>query len=262
MLYLEPGDRPAGPEPERRVHRPCRRPARRRRRPLSARHRPGRETDRRRIFLPWPRSSTSTRPARASARPPSTSTSSTSGPDEILLRADLMDKQIVDIDGRKVVRVNDLRLDEIEGPLRLVAVDVGAAGLLRRPAWRAATDARPQPEAADPGALSTGRTSTRSRRRSPRSSCASRTAWPSSIRPTWPRSSTSSRRATGPACSPRSTTRPWPTPSRRWSPRPRSRSSRTSSRPGRPTSSRRCRPTMPPTSWPTSRTSPRGDPEP
>jgi CBS domain-containing protein len=53
-------------------------------------------------------------------------------PNEILLRADLMDKQIVDIDGRKVVRVNDLRLDEIEGRLHLVAVDVGTAGLLRR----------------------------------------------------------------------------------------------------------------------------------
>ncbi|MDP9482481.1 MAG: PRC-barrel domain-containing protein, partial [Chloroflexota bacterium] len=53
-------------------------------------------------------------------------------PDEILLRADLLDKQIVDIDGRKVVRVNDLRLDEVDGALRLVAVDVGAAGLLRR----------------------------------------------------------------------------------------------------------------------------------
>ncbi|MBA2315845.1 MAG: magnesium transporter [Chloroflexi bacterium] len=53
-------------------------------------------------------------------------------PEEILLRQDLMDKQIVDIDGHKVVRVNDLRFDEIEGRLRLVAVDVGAAGLLRR----------------------------------------------------------------------------------------------------------------------------------
>jgi len=53
-------------------------------------------------------------------------------PNEILLRADLMDRQIVDLDGRKVVRVNDLRLDEVDGVLRLVAVDVGAAGLLRR----------------------------------------------------------------------------------------------------------------------------------
>ena len=38
----------------------------------------------------------------------------------------------MDLDGRKVVRVNDLRLDELEGTLHLVAVDVGAAGLLRR----------------------------------------------------------------------------------------------------------------------------------
>ncbi|HXG39610.1 MAG TPA: CBS domain-containing protein [Candidatus Limnocylindrales bacterium] len=53
-------------------------------------------------------------------------------PNEILLKDDLLDKQIVDIDGRKVVRVNDLRLDEVEGSLRLVAVDVGAAGLMRR----------------------------------------------------------------------------------------------------------------------------------
>jgi CBS domain-containing protein len=53
-------------------------------------------------------------------------------PDEIRLKRDLMDKQIVDIDGRKVVRVNDLRLDEVEGALHLVAVDVGASGVLRR----------------------------------------------------------------------------------------------------------------------------------
>jgi magnesium transporter len=53
-------------------------------------------------------------------------------PNEIGLRQDLMDRQIVDIDGRKVVRVNDLRLDEVEGALHLVAVDVGASGLLRR----------------------------------------------------------------------------------------------------------------------------------
>ena len=53
-------------------------------------------------------------------------------PNEIRLKRDLMDKQIVDIDGRKVVRVNDLRLDEVEGALHLVAVDVGASGMLRR----------------------------------------------------------------------------------------------------------------------------------
>jgi magnesium transporter len=53
-------------------------------------------------------------------------------PNEILLRKDLLDRQIVDIDGRRVVRVNDLRLDELNGQLHLVAVDVGATGLMRR----------------------------------------------------------------------------------------------------------------------------------
>ena len=87
---------------------------------------------RRRIFLPW---SSVERLDAAGARLRGTTIDVSSfrqRPNEILLRADLMDKQIVDIDGRKVVRVNDLRLDEIEGTLRLVAVDVGAAGLLRR----------------------------------------------------------------------------------------------------------------------------------
>ena len=89
-------------------------------------------TDHRKIFLPWS--------SVASLDPSGARLCTTTldmakfrqRPNEILLRADLMDKQIVDIDGRKVVRVNDLRLDEIEGSLRLVAVDVGAAGLLRR----------------------------------------------------------------------------------------------------------------------------------
>jgi CBS domain-containing protein len=53
-------------------------------------------------------------------------------PNEIRLKQDLLDRQIVDIDGRKVVRVNDLRLDEVEGALHLVAVDVGPSGLIRR----------------------------------------------------------------------------------------------------------------------------------
>ena len=89
-------------------------------------------TDRRRIFLPW----TSVDHLDTSGARLRTQVIDIGKfqqrPNEILLRADLMDKQIVDIDGRKVVRVNDLRLDEIEGKLHLVAVDVGAAGLLRR----------------------------------------------------------------------------------------------------------------------------------
>jgi CBS domain-containing protein len=90
------------------------------------------DTGRRRIFLPW--SSVDALDATGGRLRTTTVDieSFRQRPDEILLRADLMDKQIVDIDGRKVVRVNDLRLDEVEGSLRLVAVDVGAAGLLRR----------------------------------------------------------------------------------------------------------------------------------
>ncbi len=52
-------------------------------------------------------------------------------PDEMLL-GDLMDTQVVDTDGLKVVRVNDLQLSRADGDLHLVAVDVGTAGLLRR----------------------------------------------------------------------------------------------------------------------------------
>jgi len=51
---------------------------------------------------------------------------------EILLHQDLLDKQIVDIDGRKLVRVNDVQLAPLNGSYHLVAVDVGGAGLLRR----------------------------------------------------------------------------------------------------------------------------------
>jgi CBS domain-containing protein len=51
---------------------------------------------------------------------------------ELYLVADLLDKQIVDIDGRKVVRINDIELANAGGRLRVVAADVGFAGLLRR----------------------------------------------------------------------------------------------------------------------------------
>jgi magnesium transporter len=90
------------------------------------------ETNRRRIFLPW----SSVASLDESGARLGTQTIDIDKfrqrPNEILLATDLMDKQIVDIDGRKVVRVNDLRLDEIEGKLHLVAVDVGTAGLFRR----------------------------------------------------------------------------------------------------------------------------------
>ncbi|KRQ86509.1 Magnesium transporter MgtE [Caloramator mitchellensis] len=48
------------------------------------------------------------------------------------LSNDILDKQIVDINGRRVVRVNDLRLAEIGASYKVVAVDIGFRGLLRR----------------------------------------------------------------------------------------------------------------------------------
>ena len=50
----------------------------------------------------------------------------------LYLVADLLDKQIVDVDGRKVVRINDIEVAITGGRLRVVAADVGVAGLLRR----------------------------------------------------------------------------------------------------------------------------------
>jgi CBS domain-containing protein len=52
--------------------------------------------------------------------------------EELYLVADLLDKQIVDVDGRKVVRINDIEVANTNGLLRVVAADVGVAGLLRR----------------------------------------------------------------------------------------------------------------------------------
>jgi CBS domain-containing protein/sporulation protein YlmC with PRC-barrel domain len=48
------------------------------------------------------------------------------------LARDLLDKQIVDTHGAKVVRVNDLQLDDKQGQLRLVGADVGLRGILRQ----------------------------------------------------------------------------------------------------------------------------------
>jgi CBS domain-containing protein len=45
---------------------------------------------------------------------------------------DLFDKQIVDVDGRKVVRINDIEVARTGGALRVVAAEVGFGGLLRR----------------------------------------------------------------------------------------------------------------------------------
>jgi magnesium transporter len=53
-------------------------------------------------------------------------------PNRLWLAADILDKQIVDINGRKLVRVNDIRMVMIPSGTYALAVDVGIEGMLRR----------------------------------------------------------------------------------------------------------------------------------
>jgi len=50
----------------------------------------------------------------------------------LLLVENILDKQIVDLNGRKLVRVNDVRLATLPAGTFAVAVDIGIEGLLRR----------------------------------------------------------------------------------------------------------------------------------
>jgi magnesium transporter len=52
--------------------------------------------------------------------------------DDVWLARDVLDKQIIDTDGRRVVRVNDLQLTETAGAMLLVGADIGVRGILRR----------------------------------------------------------------------------------------------------------------------------------
>ena len=51
---------------------------------------------------------------------------------DLLLVRDILDKQIVDVNGVKVVRVNDVKLEGYDTEAVLLAVDVGMRGILRR----------------------------------------------------------------------------------------------------------------------------------
>jgi len=54
------------------------------------------------------------------------------GDDALLLGRDILDKQIVDTQGFRVVKVNDLKLAQIKKTALLVGVDISLGGLLRR----------------------------------------------------------------------------------------------------------------------------------
>lgn len=60
---------------------------------------------------------------------------------EILLRDEILDDQVLDTHGARVERVNDLHLLLTEGRLRLVHVDFGIRGIVRRLGWTRFVDA-------------------------------------------------------------------------------------------------------------------------
>lgn len=62
------------------------------------------------------------------------------GAEEMLLKEDLLDKQVVDTFGAKIERVNDIHLLIVGEELRLVHVDFGIRGILRRLGWIKAID--------------------------------------------------------------------------------------------------------------------------
>jgi len=95
---------------------------------------------RKKFFLPWERMLQVEPQIVLSEGDPPELTTSLSGKDAILLREEVMDKQIVDTYGAKVVRVNDLHFLKVDSRLRLVHVDVGFRGLMRRVGWERAVD--------------------------------------------------------------------------------------------------------------------------
>ena len=52
--------------------------------------------------------------------------------DDIRLVQDVLDKQILDTDGARVVRVNDIELVRVNGDVIVSNVDIGILGILRR----------------------------------------------------------------------------------------------------------------------------------
>ena len=59
---------------------------------------------------------------------------------ELLLKEELLDKQVVDTYGAKIERVNDVHLLIINKDLHIVHVDFGVRGLIRRLGWLKAVD--------------------------------------------------------------------------------------------------------------------------
>ncbi len=59
-------------------------------------------------------------------------TSVATSPEDIFLKKDVLDQQIIDTSGARVVRVNDLQLGIVEGKTCIIAIDVSFKAIMRR----------------------------------------------------------------------------------------------------------------------------------
>ena len=95
-------------------------------------------------------------PRRRSAPSSSTCARSSGAPQEVLLKKDVLDRQLINVDGARLVRSNEIELARLDGWYRVVGVDVGLRGLARRLLPRALAGASAR------ATSSTGRASSRS----------------------------------------------------------------------------------------------------
>ena len=89
----------------------------------------GHGRNRRRFFVPWEKVSDWEGNKLVIQEPIGESWPAT---EDIFLARDLLDKQIVDLDGYKIVRVNDVRLASAGREMRVMGADVGLVAILRR----------------------------------------------------------------------------------------------------------------------------------
>ena len=88
----------------------------------------GRGRNRRRFYIPWA-CVTSNKPSGIAVE--DVPVGAETGESDVLLYRDLLDKQIVDMDGYKIVRVSDIRIAESGDELRVIGADVGVLAILR-----------------------------------------------------------------------------------------------------------------------------------
>lgn len=90
------------------------------------------ETKSKVLYLPWEDLSIFNRRIISTRRRESELGEFQPAADRLLIGKDVLDKQIVDIDGAKIVRVNDVKLTDEGGAACVTDVDVGVRGILRR----------------------------------------------------------------------------------------------------------------------------------